>query len=66
MRGWPFARRLESRPDLFAGALLLGSPARGDGDAISDVDLVAVTHPGTWQALPENPLSAPRAIDPLR
>jgi hypothetical protein len=51
---------------LFAGALLLGSPPRGHGDAISDVDLVAATHPGTWQALPENPLSAPRAIDPLR
>jgi hypothetical protein len=41
--------RIASRRDLFAGALLLGSLSRGEEDAISDVDLVAVTHRGRWQ-----------------
>jgi hypothetical protein len=41
--------RVESQPELFAGALLIGSLSRGEGDAISDVDLVAVTHRGRWQ-----------------
>jgi hypothetical protein len=41
--------RIEARPELFAGAILLGSLSRGEGDALSDVDLVAVTHAGRWQ-----------------
>lgn len=41
--------RIESRPDVFLGALLLGSLSRGEGDALSDVDLVAVTHRGHWE-----------------
>jgi hypothetical protein len=53
LRVWPelaqTAARVEARPDLFAGALLIGSLSRGEGDAISDVDLVAVTRPGRWQ-----------------
>jgi hypothetical protein len=34
--------------NVLAGALLIGSLARGEGDAISDVDLVAVARPGRW------------------
>jgi len=53
LRLWPeLARavsRIEARRDLFSGALLIGSLSRGEGDAISDVDLVAVTQPGRWQ-----------------
>lgn len=41
--------RIEAHPDLFSGALLIGSLSRGEGDAISDVDLVAVTRPDRWQ-----------------
>jgi hypothetical protein len=52
LRQWPVlcaaVERTESRPELFAGALLLGSLSRGEGDAISDVDLVAVVHRGRW------------------
>ena len=40
--------RIEARPELFAGALLLGSLSHGEGDAISDVDLVAVVHSARW------------------
>jgi hypothetical protein len=51
-RLWPAlaetVARIESLPDLFGGVLLLGSLSRGQGDAISDVDLVAVTRPGQW------------------
>jgi hypothetical protein len=53
LRVWPAlvqtARRIESQPELFRGALLLGSLSRGEGDAISDVDIAAVTQPGKWQ-----------------
>jgi hypothetical protein len=53
LRLWPdlvqTAERIESRPELFLGALLIGSLSRGEGDAISDIDLVAVTHAGQWQ-----------------
>jgi hypothetical protein len=53
LRVWPdllqTVERIESRPDLFSGALLLGSLSRGEGDALSDVDIVAVTQPGRWQ-----------------
>lgn len=52
LRAWPAlaetVARIESLPALFRGALLLGSLSRGEGDAISDVDLVAVTAPGRW------------------
>jgi predicted nucleotidyltransferase len=34
---------------MFVGVLLLGSLSRGESDAISDVDLIAVTHPGRWE-----------------
>jgi predicted nucleotidyltransferase len=53
LRLWPelvrTVERVQSQPDLYAGAFLLGSLARGEGDAISDVDLVAVTNAGRWQ-----------------
>ena len=53
LRVWPelveTVRRIESHPELFRGVLLLGSLSRGEGDAISDVDLAAVTQPGKWQ-----------------
>jgi hypothetical protein len=53
LRIWPelvqTVQRLEARPDLFSGALLLGSLSRGEGDAISDLDLIAVTQAGKWQ-----------------
>ena len=53
LRAWPelaqTVDRIEARPDVFSGALLIGSLSRGEGDAISDVDLVAVAHPGPWQ-----------------
>jgi hypothetical protein len=53
LRLWPelaqAAERIEFRPELFLGALLIGSLSRGEGDAISDIDLVAVTHPGQWK-----------------
>lgn len=53
LRLWPelaqTISRIEAHPDLFAGALLIGSLSRGEGDAISDVDLVTVTQPDRWQ-----------------
>jgi predicted nucleotidyltransferase len=53
LRAWSELRRVvegvESQPDAVAGALLIGSLARGEGDALSDVDLVAVTHEDGWQ-----------------
>jgi hypothetical protein len=52
LRAWPVlvdvVARIEARPDLFAGVFLLGSLSRGQGDAISDVDLVAVVERGRW------------------
>ena len=54
LRIWPelaeTLQRVEAHPDIFDGVLLLGSLARGEGDAISDVDMIAVTRPGKWQA----------------
>jgi predicted nucleotidyltransferase len=53
LRAWSELRqvveRVESQPESFAGALLIGSLARGEGDALSDVDLIAVTHENGWQ-----------------
>jgi hypothetical protein len=53
LRVWPELDRAVDRvatlSELFLGALLIGSLSRGEGDAISDVDLVTVTHPGRWQ-----------------
>jgi hypothetical protein len=53
LRAWPelvqTVDRIEAQPDLFSGALLIGSLSRGEGDALSDVDLVAVTHSGRWE-----------------
>jgi hypothetical protein len=53
LRLWPELHqavdRITSLPELFLGALLIGSLSRGEGDAISDVDLVSVTRPGRWQ-----------------
>jgi predicted nucleotidyltransferase len=52
LRAWPelvqTVERIQARRDLFAGALLLGSLSRGEGDAVSDVDLIAVTRAGRW------------------
>lgn len=53
LRVWPelaqTVDRIASLPELFSGALLIGSLSRGEGDAISDVDLITVTHRGRWQ-----------------
>lgn len=53
LRAWPelvrTVDRIATRPEVFSGALLIGSLSRGKGDAISDVDLVAVTQPGLWR-----------------
>lgn len=52
LRQWPVlvdaVARIEALAELYAGALLLGSLSRGEGDAISDVDLVAVVHGDRW------------------
>src|SRR3954447_9196557 len=54
LRIWPelvqTMQRVEARPDLFSGVLLVGSLARGEGDAISDLDMIAVACAGKWQA----------------
>jgi hypothetical protein len=61
LRAWPeLARvvsRIESQPGVLAGALLIGSLSRGDGDALSDVDLIAVAHRGGWREAWENRLA---------
>jgi hypothetical protein len=53
LRVWPELAQavdhIATLPELFLGALLIGSLSRGEGDAISDVDLVAVTQPGRWR-----------------
>jgi hypothetical protein len=53
LRLWPelaqTVSRVEAHPDLFSGALLIGSLSRGEGDAISDIDLVVLTQPGRWR-----------------
>jgi len=41
-------RRIESQPGIFVGALLIGSLSRGEGDALSDIDLIAVAHTDGW------------------
>jgi hypothetical protein len=43
-------QRVESLPDCYSGLLLIGSLCRGEGDAISDVDLIAIAHEDGWQA----------------
>jgi hypothetical protein len=52
LRVWPAleqtVRRVDSQAEVFSGVLLLGSLSRGEGDAISDVDIVAVTRVGMW------------------
>jgi predicted nucleotidyltransferase len=52
LRAWPelvrIAGRIESRPGVFLGALLIGSLSRGEGDALSDIDLIAVAHTDGW------------------
>jgi predicted nucleotidyltransferase len=52
LRAWPTLvrtlERIAARPELYAGAILLGSLSRGLGDAMSDVDLVAVIERDTW------------------
>ena len=54
LRLWPelqqTVQRVESLPECYSGLLLIGSLCRGEGDAISDVDLIAVAHEGGWQA----------------
>jgi hypothetical protein len=54
LRIWPelvrTLERVEASPDVFDGVLLLGSLARGEGDAISDLDMIAVTGAGKWDA----------------
>jgi len=54
LRIWPelvqVMQRVGARPDIFDGVLLTGSLARGEGDAISDLDMIAVTGAGKWQA----------------
>lgn len=52
LRAWPVlvavVERIEVRRELYAGAFLLGSFSRGQGDTLSDVDLVAVVEHGRW------------------
>jgi len=53
LRVWPelaqVVRRVETQPELFLGALLIGSLSRGEGDTLSDIDLIAVTRLDGWQ-----------------
>jgi hypothetical protein len=53
LRVWPelaqAVDRIATLPELFLGVLLIGSLSRGEGDAISDVDLVAITQRGRWE-----------------
>jgi len=67
LRLWPVlvevVGRIEARPDLFAGAILLGSLSHGEGDAISDVDLVAPVPAGRWdEAWTERTMLSPDAL----
>jgi predicted nucleotidyltransferase len=58
LRLWPdlveAVARIESYRELYAGVLLIGSLARGEGDAISDVDLVAVTQTSSSEFHPSH------------
>jgi len=53
LRLWPeleqTVQRVEALPDCYRGLLLIGSLCRGEGDAISDVDLIAVAYEDGWQ-----------------
>lgn len=53
LRAWPELARvvgqIEAAPDTFVGAVLIGSLSRGEGDALSDVDLIAVARENGWQ-----------------
>lgn len=53
LRLWPELSRvveaIERQPELFLGAILIGSLSRGEGDALSDIDLVVVTQTDRWQ-----------------
>jgi hypothetical protein len=53
LRAWPeleqVVSRIQAEPDAFAGAALIGSLSRGEGDALSDIDLIAVAHENGWQ-----------------
>jgi predicted nucleotidyltransferase len=52
MRQWPaliaLANRIEE-VDVFAGLVLLGSFASGNADELSDLDVIAVSEPGSFQ-----------------
>lgn len=53
LRLWPVLERVVGaveENDAFAGAILIGSLVRGEGDSLSDVDLVVVAKPGAWVA----------------
>lgn len=54
LRAWPELARLVAAVDeqaaSFAGGILIGSFSRGGGDALSDIDFIAVTHPQEWEA----------------
>src|SRR5262249_37573193 len=54
LRAWPelvrVVDRIEAEPDAFAAAVLIGSLSRGEGDALSDIDLIAAAHQDGWQA----------------
>ena len=39
---------VEAQPSSFVGGLLIGSFSRGGGDNLSDIDFIAVAHPGKW------------------
>jgi hypothetical protein len=53
LRLWPeleqTVQRVKSLRECYSGLLLIGSLCRGGGDAISDVDLIAVAHEDGWQ-----------------
>jgi predicted nucleotidyltransferase len=71
MRQWAVVHdlvaRIEARPELFEGAILMGSLAVGGGDDLSDVDVVAVVREGrfadAWAARAELSESALYAWD---
>jgi predicted nucleotidyltransferase len=52
LRLWPalaeLVARIEARPVLFDGAILMGSLVQGRGDDLSDVDLMAVVPEGVF------------------
>jgi predicted nucleotidyltransferase len=52
LRLWPalveLVVRIEARPELFDGAILMGSLVEGRGDDLSDIDLMAVVAEGRF------------------